>query len=251
MSMTKLTSTTEQIVQHILECLKSRTTRHEQPFPFCTLQQVLPTDVHQALLALPIEPLHMEGQRSKNNDQRTFLNVDFNAQHEAAARVAEAFQDERVTTALALDYGVPLEGAHTIMEMAVESGTASLVPHRDIGAKCFTCLLFLAEDPALQHAGTDLYTVKPEWAERVLPMPEAPREAFEAQTFRPTYAPNTAYFFIPTDYSWHGFDERELGGIRKTLILNYVGGLHKETYRNTHWLAFPNQAVKVNRTVAA
>ena len=45
--------------------------------------------------------------------------------------------------------------------------------------------------------------------------------------------------FVPADNTWHGFEPREIPGVRQSLILNYV----TPEWRAREQLAFPDQPV--------
>jgi hypothetical protein len=45
--------------------------------------------------------------------------------------------------------------------------------------------------------------------------------------------------FIPANNTWQGFHKRPIQGIRRSLIVNYVGA----EWRARHELAFPDQPV--------
>jgi hypothetical protein len=51
---------------------------------------------------------------------------------------------------------------------------------------------------------------------------------------------NCGLIFIPGTKSYHGFEKRPIKGIRRSLMLNYVG----PEWRARHELCFPNHPVK-------
>ena len=53
------------------------------------------------------------------------------------------------------------------------------------------------------------------------------------------YVSNTALAFVPSDETWHGFERREFAGVRKSVIVNYVGA----DYRMPDQLSFPGAPV--------
>jgi hypothetical protein len=218
------------------------------PFPNFNVLHFLPEFMLEELRLLSSEPKAMSGTRAQNNGNRTYFTPDFQAQFPAAALVCGLFQHSRVVEAFAHITGGVLQNTHLLVELATDTGTSSLVPHRDIGPKRFTGLFFLSEDPNLSDAGTDLYTPKKDKIEELLDIAgesgDAPRELFEERTLRPTYAAGRGYFFLPSTISWHGFDKRTINGIRKTIIVNYVGPTKSgEVYRNRHNLAYPDEPV--------
>ncbi len=51
---------------------------------------------------------------------------------------------------------------------------------------------------------------------------------------------NCSLVFVPGQDTWHGFEKRPISGIRRSLMLNYVG----PEWRARHELCFPDQPVK-------
>ena len=236
------------LVTHIVNALHQHRQDHTHPFPFHTVSEILPRETIAALRALPCKPLPLEGTRAAHNATRQYFTGAFQAQHPVAAEIAAAFQNSAVVKALEDTAHTSLKGTHVLVEICADEGTSALVPHRDIGVKKFTALFYLSDDPALAHAGTDLYTPKAECAEHIAAAAaqtgEAPREMFLEQSTRPAYGQGLGYYFVPSDKSWHGFDQRPLGGLRQTLMVNFIGpAANGESYRNTHNLAFPENPV--------
>ncbi|HYZ23268.1 MAG TPA: 2OG-Fe(II) oxygenase, partial [Rhodopila sp.] len=96
-----------------------------------------------------------------------------------------------------------------------------LEPHTDIGAKLFTMLICLSDDPDSEAWGTDLLDAQG------TPVQTAP------------YRRNCGLIFIPGRDTWHGFHRRPIRGVRRSLIVNYV----EPEWRSRHELAFPDQLV--------
>ena len=69
--------------------------------------------------------------------------------------------------------------------------------------------------------GTDVYKNADSWSHR------APFE------------PRGALAFVPSDVTWHGFEQREIPVVRKSLIVNYV----TEDWRAREQLAYPDTPV--------
>ena len=68
-------------------------------------------------------------------------------------------------------------------------------------------MVYLSDDPLLADAGTSLYDGSPEHR-HVSDVP---------------YGRNLGAIFIPGTDTWHGFEKRPIRGVRKSLIVNYVG----------------------------
>ena len=68
-------------------------------------------------------------------------------------------------------------------------------------------LVYLTDAPELHDAGTDIYDASPEHKL----IASAP------------YEWNAGLIFIPGKNTWHGFRKRPIRGLRKSIIINYVG----------------------------
>jgi len=86
--------------------------------------------------------------------------------------------------------------------------------------KRFTLLCYL--DPNDRpDLGTDLYEAPERWSSRA------------------DFRPGAALAFAPSDRTWHGFEPRPFGCVRKSLIVNYV----TSEWRAREQLAFPDRQV--------
>ena len=126
-----------------------------------------------------------------------------------------------MTRALATTTGAKLDGTSLRIEYCMDRQGFWLEPHTDIGAKRFTLLVYLASDPDAEAWGTDLYDGARNHVARA-------RACF-----------NSGLIFVPSDTSWHGFEPRPIAGVRRVLIVNYVG----PEWRARHELAFPDNPV--------
>lgn len=235
---------------HIADCILNRRTDRTFPFPFYLLEGVFPSDIIAKVQALDCNPKSMVGTRAQHNATRLYFTEAFQAENPVARSICEAFQSAKVARAIASNSGARLDDTHLLVELSADTGVSELVPHRDIGTKRFTGLFYISDDPALGHCGTDFYTRRPdrlnEIADHADRTGEAPRALFEEKTVRPPYGPGLGYYFIPSDVSWHGFDRREINGVRKTIIVNYIGvAANGERYRNVQNLAFPDRPVRL------
>lgn len=112
--------------------------------------------------------------------------------------------------------GIDLTGTYLRVEYCMDTDGFWLEPHTDIGAKRFTMLCYLSVGEGSDPCGTDVL----DGNHRVVA-----RAPFER---------NSGLIFIPSPDTWHGFAPRRINGVRKTLMVNYVG----EEWRARHELAF-------------
>ena len=132
--------------------------------------------------------------------------------------VAEALQSEEVAAAVRGRFGAAIGGTYLRLEYAVDVDGFWLEPHTDLGVKKFTCLIYLSGGPADADLGTDIYA--------------AGGQRYARSPFRP----NGAMAFVPGADTWHGFAPRPIAGLRKSVIMNYVG----DAWRARDQLAFPD-----------
>ena len=195
------------------------------PYPLWTLHNVLPEPVRQQVLDLPVDPPDVadtQGRRETYNAVRTFFAGDMLQQHPVTRDITEAFQDRDTVAAIETTCNVDLSNSYIRIEYAQDTGRFWLEPHTDIGAKRYSMLLYLHDEPDGESWGTDVYN---DDRERVATMP------FDA---------NAAMVFIPSNHTWHGFERRTITGVRKSLIINYV----IDEWRSRHELAYPDQLIR-------
>ncbi|QUD87540.1 2OG-Fe(II) oxygenase [Phenylobacterium montanum] len=185
--------------------------RHEaRPFDHWVLERALPARTCDEVLALPFAPpaaASFDGRRESNNSTRVYFTPALQAQYPVCAAVAEVFQDQGTRDALATLTGASLDGGRLRIEYCQDVDGFWLEPHLDIPVKLLTMLIYLSDDPALADAGTDVYG----------PGPEHPPMG------RVDYSQGRGLIFTPGSDTWHGFTPRPIHGVRKTLIVNYVG----------------------------
>ncbi|WP_457832876.1 hypothetical protein, partial [Staphylococcus aureus] len=90
-----------------------------------------------------------------------------------------------------------------------------------LGVKTFTMLLYLSKDPSHGNLGTDIYDTEKK---------HVGRSPFEV---------NGAMVFVPSNITYHGFEPREIKGVRKSVIINYV----TNDWRAREQLAYPTTPV--------
>lgn len=211
------------IKDHFLACL-GNSRAGTMPYPHWLLGNVFPEDVGNELREIPFDVPRIEdtlGKRETNNDSRTFFSVGNRASFDVCAKVAAALQDQETIGKLENTCEVDLKGAFLRIEYCQDTDGFWLEPHTDIGAKLFTMLVYLSNDPGSEEWGTDILD------EDMNLVATAP------------YAFNRGLIFIPGANTWHGFHKRPIDGVRKTIIVNYV----KNEWRARHELAYPDRAI--------
>ena len=211
------------IKSHFLRCLDG-CEAGTAPYRHWLLADVFPEAVSTAMRDLPIAPADIEdteSRRETNNESRVFFSAKSRARHDVRRQVAEALQDPDTVARLGQLCGVELGGGFLRIEYCQDTDGFWLEPHTDIGAKMFTMLVYLSTDPGAGDWGTDIYD----------------RDMNHVATA--PYAFNHGLIFIPGEDTWHGFRKRPIGGVRKSIIVNYV----KDEWRARHELAYPNQPV--------
>ncbi len=181
--------------------------RDEAPFRHWTVRNVFPAGVSKILRSLPYAApdLHgVSGKRELHNDQRHYFEAATNARFAACAAVAGAFQSSAVVEAIERATGADLTGSYVRLEYAQDTNGFWLQPHTDLGVKRFTMLIYLADDDRQGDLGTDIYADRDTWAKRS------------------EFIDNSALVFVPDENTWHGFEKRSIGGVRKSVIMNYV-----------------------------
>jgi hypothetical protein len=188
---------------------------HVWPYKYWLTANTLPRGAVDALNALPFAPscaaIH-EGRREQNNDLRIYFTPEAQKKNEICRELVTAFESPEVKTCIENITGADLANGRLRIEYAQDRDGFWLEPHVDIGAKLFSMMIYLSDDPALRDAGTDIYDDCPEHR-RVATAP---------------YGESRGMIFIPAKNTWHGFTKRPLRGIRKSLIVNYVSGWQQE-----------------------
>ena len=194
------------------------------PFRHWLLNRVFPDRTRAGIDALHVTPPPVGdtlGKRETHNSTRLFFGEAQRAANRVCDDVATALQSAAVVRQLEATCGVTLQGSYLRIEYCLDTDGFWLEPHTDIGAKLFTMLIYLSDDPGSEGWGTDLL--------------DGP-DKLVATT---PYQRNCGFIFIPSVESWHGFHRRPIVGVRRSLIVNYV----KPEWRSRHELAFPEQPV--------
>jgi hypothetical protein len=156
-----------------------------------------------------------------HNASRSYYDVENRAKYPVCEEVAQAFQSREVVSAIEQEMGISLKGSYLRLEHALDKNEFWLEPHTDLGVKLFTMLLYLSKDPAHKDLGTDVYADK------------------QTHSNRAPFESNKALIFVPSHNTWHGFEKREIKGVRASLIINYV----TQDWKAREQLSFPTQTV--------
>ncbi len=198
--------------------------RHEQPYRHWFVDTCLPSDVAEQALHLPFEAPALggvSGKREVHNATRKYFDAENMQRHGVCRDVNAALQDKRVTGAIDRVFGTKLAGTYLRVEYAQDTNGFWLEPHTDLGVKSFTFLLYLSTDPAHRGLGTDIY------------------DTTKKHVGSSPFVPNGAMIFVPSDITYHGFQAREIKGVRKSIIINYV----TTDWRAREQLAFPDMPI--------
>ena len=197
--------------------------RRDAPFRHWLLTDILPPGVGAAICGLPIPAPAIAdtlGKRETNNATRTHFGAENRARFPVCDDLARALQQGPAVDAIQRICGIDLEGTNLRIEYCQDSDGFWLESHTDIGVKKFTFLIYLS---GAENLGTDLMSARGDV------LGSAP------------FAPNRGLIFIPGADTWHGFRRRPIAGVRRSLIVNYVG----PEWRARHELAFPGRPVGV------
>jgi len=179
------------------------------PFDYWLLDKVLPPATADGIANLPFAPPaapSFDGRREANNSTRVYFTPDNQNRFPVCRDMAEAFSSAPVMQQLEKMTGRDLSGGRLRIEYCQDVDGFWLEPHLDISVKLFTMLVYLSGEPELYDAGTDIYDATPQH-NRVASAP---------------YELNNGLIFIPGDNTWHGFSQRPIHGLRKSVIINWV-----------------------------
>jgi hypothetical protein len=181
--------------------------RSDTPYKNWLLQKCLPDDAAEAIMSLPFPAPKLggvSGKRELHNGTRKYFDADNAAAYPVVRAFNEAFLDPGLTKDMATFFGTKLAGSYLRVEFAQDTDDFWLEPHTDLGVKVFTMLLYISKDAAHRDLGTDIY------------------DAAKKHVGRSPFAFNTAFVFVPSDNTYHGFEPRRIEGVRKSVIINYV-----------------------------
>ena len=202
--------------RHFLDCLAG-SGRQTSPFRYWLLDQALPPASVDAIAALPFAPpekLRFDGRRETNNSTRVYFTPENQDRFAVCRELADAFKHPLVTRAIERETGTDLAQGQLRIEYCQDIDGFWLEPHVDISVKLFTMLVYLSGEPELRDCGTDIYGSGP----------DHPRVATAP------YEKNKGLIFIPGTDTWHGFSPRRIPGVRKSIIINYVGPTWRDAF---------------------
>ena len=197
---------------------------HETPYRHWFIGACLPKGAVEEINGLPFPAPTLggiSGKREVHNATRKYFDVENRARYPVIAAVAEAFQDQRVTKAIETTFGTALGGTYLRIEYAQDTNGFWLEPHSDLGVKLYTLLMYTSTDASHADLGTDIY------------------DADKRHVARSPFRPNGAMIFVPSNITMHGFEPRQIDGVRKSVIVNYV----TNDWRAREQLAFPDTPI--------
>ena len=190
------------------------------PYPYWIVDDCLPPDVVADVLALPFPAPALggiSGKREVHNATRKYFDAENMGKFPVCNAVNAALQDRRVTQAIEKTFSTKLGGTYLRVEFAQDTDGFWLEPHTDLGVKSFTFLLYLSTNAQHADLGTDIY------------------DAGKKHVGRPPFKSNGAMIFVPGNNTYHGFEPRQIDGVRKSLVINYV----TNEWRAREQLAYP------------
>lgn len=216
-------TTTEDVKRSILDSF-AKGESLAQPYPHFLVRNVVPEALLGPLRDLPFPTPELggiSGTREVHNKTRSYFDKGNCEKHDCCRLLADALQDPEVVAAVEKTFGTNLSDTFLRIEYAQDIDGFWLEPHTDIGVKSFTMLLYLSDGEGHEKLGTSIY------ADAETHVGESPFE------------PNLAMIFVPSKKTWHGFRNRPINGVRKSIIINYV----TQEWRAREQLAFPDAVV--------
>lgn len=221
--MTDIQEYSENAAIHIRSTLENASL-DPHPYPHWSIENVLPDYICKSLLKWDpgSEAISgdIKGRREYHNQYRVFVDKQKQDEDVGCAALAQAFEAKETRDVFTRLTGASLDNTWLRLELCLDKEGFWLEPHTDIGAKKLTFLLSLSTAPGSEEWGTDIMT------------PDGKSLGRSLGKF------NSAFLFIPSNDTWHGYQRRPMKGIRRTLILNYVD----DTWRAKQELAFPPSA---------
>lgn len=197
---------------------------NNQPYPHWFLENCFPDVIAAEIRALPFKAPTLggvSGKRELHNATRVYFDIANRAAFPAIEAVSAGFQSPELTKKIESTFKTNLAGSYLRIEYAQDTGGFWLEPHTDLGVKVFTMLLYLSDDPRHANLGTDIY------------------DNDKKHVARAPYTPNGALIFVPSNNTFHGFEPREIEGVRQSVIINYV----TNEWRAREQLAYPENPI--------
>ncbi len=215
--------TSDAVVASMHEAI-ANSTAVAAPYKHWFVTKCLPADAVTAIQALPFAAPALSGisgKRELHNATRTYFDAGNREKFPVCQAVADGFQSPAMTEHIEKVYGINLKGSYLRIEFAQDINGFWLEPHTDLGVKVFTMLLYLSTDPQHSVLGTDIYDNE------------------KKHIGRSPFVPNGAMIFVPSNNTYHGFEPRQIDGVRKSIIINYV----TNEWKAREQLAFPQAPI--------
>lgn len=215
------------VASHFCKALRDAD-RMEKPYTHWKLTHVFPEEMCTGILTLPIAPPIVgdtDGTRDTYNNSRAFITPERREHFPACAVLAEALAMPEAAQQLEETTQIDAEGSFLRVEYIQDIDGSWLKPHRDIVEKLFSMVIYLCTGPEAGDWGTDIYDAEKKWVGR------APANF------------NSAVIFIPGNNTWHGFEKRQIKGVRRLMEINYV-----RDWRDREQLVSPDQAITTGRS---
>ena len=198
--------------------------RVDTPYRHWLLENCLPAAAVAEIQTLPFEAPALSGisgKRELHNATRKYFDAENRAAFPVCDAVAKGFQSPELVQDIENSFGTKLKGSYLRIEFAQDINGFWLEPHTDLGVKVFTMLLYLSTDPRHAVLGTDIY------------------DQDKKHLGRSPFKPNGAMIFVPGTNTYHGFEPRQIDGVRKSIIINYV----TNEWRAREQLAYPDHPI--------
>ena len=203
----------------------SKSTVYQYPFRHWVLANSLPLEVLESIIQISVEAPSTEtlvGTQRSEFEGRFFFSPNNRFIFPVCDEVARAFQALKVIQAIEACADIKLTNTQLRIEYTQDCDGYFLEPHTyTIDPKIFTLVITLPRAPHLEAMGTDLYDTDHNYV----------------STQPKTISGGLA--FVPDTQTWHGFEKKQIEGIRRSLIVNYVG----EGWPQTIDLSFPELMV--------
>ena len=197
---------------------------HPAPYAHWFIDHCLPPEAAAEVIGLPFPAPALggiSGKREVHNATRKYFDAENMQKFPVCNAVNAALQDARVTKAIETKFATTLAGTYLRVEFAQDTNGFWLEPHTDLGVKAFTFLPYLSTDAQHSGLGTDIY------------------DAEKKHVARSPFKSNAAMIFVPSSNTYHGFEPRQIDGVRKSLVINYV----TNDWRAREQLAYPETPV--------
>ena len=160
-----------------------------------------------------------------NNNRRIFFTPQLQNDFPVCAVFSEALQRPEVARQCIQTFGIKAEDSFLRTEYIQDTNGAWLEPHRDIPEKLFSMVIYLCTGPEAKNLGTDIYDHNRKWCGRA-------KAEF-----------NSAVTFVAGEHTWHGFDKRQIIGVRRLMEINYV----HPSWRDREQLSFPDKPIRTTQ----